>query len=309
MYVKRSRHPFASRFKFLESHRYVVNYTLLYAATCRFFRFSHWFRLVLTVWLDWAINTTLLRLGNHCILAWITYSGGQNTAADITRSPLKKVTKKKKKKSGFVATNTAVDVTTSCPKCLLFVTPNTAGDGSKIHSKAANGVRTCWNTVKNMSQIKMNDGGVAVLLSRLATVTQIGSNHTHTVVMKQMRRSEDWNKENLELDGCPWDYRETKSAEYLTCQVQQLPFSLKMTQIGLYLHHACLFSFVARTDTAGEERGKKTTFQRLFHMQNDSNQSLKAACTNRTGEKTKQNINKTCCLLNWLWIAVFSFST
>lgn len=97
MYVKRSRHPFASRFKFLESHRYVVNYTLLYAATCCFFRFSHWFRLVLTVWLDWAINTTLLRLGNHCILAWITYSGGQNTAADITRSPLKKVTKKKKK--------------------------------------------------------------------------------------------------------------------------------------------------------------------------------------------------------------------
>lgn len=97
MYVKRSRHPFASRFKFLESHRYDVNYTLLYAATCRFFRFSHWFRLVLAVWLDWAINTTLLRLGNHCILAWITYSGGQNTAADITRSPLKKVTKKKKK--------------------------------------------------------------------------------------------------------------------------------------------------------------------------------------------------------------------
>lgn len=47
------------------------------------------------------------------------------------------------KKSGFVATNTAVGVPTSCPEYLLFVTTNTAGDGSRILSKAASGVLTC----------------------------------------------------------------------------------------------------------------------------------------------------------------------
>lgn len=53
--------------------------------------------------------------------------------------------KKKKiiKKSGFVATNTAVGVPTSCPEYLLFVTTNTAGDGSRILSKAASGVLAC----------------------------------------------------------------------------------------------------------------------------------------------------------------------
>lgn len=32
--------------------------------------------------------------------------------------------------------------------------------------------------------------------------SKIGSNRTHTVVMKQMRCFEDWNQENFELDGC-----------------------------------------------------------------------------------------------------------